>query len=479
MNANRHQKLIIGVIATACILITLPVAAFDMAAPFLDPLQTQPKFIESGAVLPGDIDPVPCPVNKDFATPLELAEAVDLALCNNPSIKATWAAIKIQAGALGEARAAYLPTLAGTANYLQTHTAYPGSSASATSTHGQTIYGTLSWRLFDFGGREANRESANNLLLAAIATHDAVLQKNLAAVVQAYFDAQTAWATVQAKDQNEAIARNTSDSAQRREVHGAVSRGDTLQATTALAKASLEKSRATGDYQKALAVLVYALGAPPQTHLSLADDLKDKGSRETNDLDAWLEIAEKMHPAIRAARAQWESARQKISATRSDGLPTVDFGANYYQNGYPGQGISPTQSRVSNIGVSINVPIFDGFSRTYKIRGAEAQAEQREAELQDTEHNILMDIVKTYADAIASAQNLQTSEKLLNAAQESLNASKRRYDKGAADILEILATQTALSDAHQERIRTLAEWRSAKLRLLTSTGIMGRSALAP
>ncbi len=125
------------------------------------------------------------------------------------------------------------------------------------------------------------------------------------------------------------------------------------------------------------------------------------------------------------------------------------------------------------------MPFFDGFSRTYKIRGAQAQAEQQEANLQDTEYNILMEVVKTHADASASMQNLHASEKLLDTAQASQSSSQRRYEKGAADILEILNTQKALSDAQQERIRSLAEWRSARLRLLANVGVMGREALLP
>ncbi|WP_275584259.1 hypothetical protein [Candidatus Nitrotoga arctica] len=60
-----------------------------------------------------------------------------------------------------------------------------------------------------------------------------------------------------------------------------------------------------------------------------------------------------------------------------------------------------------------------------------------------------------------------------------MSTSQRKYGKGAADILEILNTQTALSDAQQERIRSLAEWRSARLWLLSNVGMMGRSAVAP
>lgn len=462
------------VLGATVMLTTLPASAFDLAAPFADPLQTLPKIIESGVLLPGDSKPAACPVNKDFSVPLTLAEAVDLTLCNNPQIKTAWASIKVQAAAVGEARAAYLPTLSGTTNYQLTRTIYPGSNAAATTSDGESLSATLSWRLFDFGGREANRKSANNLLVSAIAHHDAMLHKILTDVIQAYFDTHTAQATFQAKEQNEAIARNTLETAQRREARGAVSRGDVLQATTALAKATLEKNRAIGGYQKALSVLVYTLGVPTKTHIVPADDLRDTQSLESKNLEAWLEIAEKSHPAILAARAQLESAKHKIIVTRSDSLPTVDANASYFQNGYPGQALSSTQSQVSSVGVSLSIPFFDGFSRTYKIRGAEAQAVQLEAEALDTQHGTLMEVVKAYADASTSLQNLDGSEKLLNAAQESLNTSQRKYEKGAADILEILNTQAALTDAQQERIRSLSEWRSARLRLLASVGLMGR-----
>jgi outer membrane protein len=54
--------------------------------------------------------------------------------------------------------------------------------------------------------------------------------------------------------------------------------------------------------------------------------------------------------------------------------------------------------------------------------------------------------------------------------QAALASVQRKFDKGAADMLEMLSTQAALSDAQQERIRCLAEWRSARLRLLAAAG---------
>ncbi len=82
-----------------------------------------------------------------------------------------------------------------------------------------------------------------------------------------------------------------------------------------------------------------------------------------------------------------------------------------------------------------------------------------------------MEIVRTYADAQTALANLAASESLLQAAQEGVVSSQKRYDRGATDILELLSLQSALSDARQESIRCLAEWNSARLRLLAVSGI--------
>ena len=454
--------------------ISLQAAAFDIVAPFTDPLKTIPKEIKTGVTLPGDAVPIACPTRIDLTAPLTLIDAVDVALCNNPQIKASWANIKVQAGVLGEAKASYLPTLSGTVNGLHSKSE---SSSYDNATDDATIYGAVGWRLFDFGGRKANRQYAESLLTAALAGHNATLQKTLAAVIQSYFEAHTAKAVYEARGKTEAIARETLESAKRREAKGTGATSDTLQAATAHARAALDKNRAQGNYEKALSVLIYTMGIPMQTHVTLADDLADSPGDYDRELSRWLADAQKKHPAILAARAQLEAAEKKITVARSEALPALDLTANYFHNGYPGQAISSNQLNSYTIGLSLSIPLFSGFSNTYKIRGAEAKKEQREAELQDAEHSILMEVVKAYADVGSSLKNLRASETLIEAAQAALATTRRKYDKGAADILEILNAQTAMADAGQERIRCLAEWRESRLRLMANAGFLGREKL--
>jgi outer membrane protein len=423
------------------------------------------------------LEGVPCPVAPEPSKPLSLAKAVDVALCNNPQIRAAWANIRLRAAAVGEAQAAYWPSLSVSASELNDRTGYPGTRFPTTDTTGNMVVGTFDWRLFDFGGRSAASHAAQRLLEAAVASRDATLQKVLGAVVEAYFDAVTAKAAADDKTQDESIARETLASAQRRETQGAGARNDTLQATTVLARASLDKSRASGAYEKALAVLAYALGVPVGSLIDLAGDVDVRTGTEQKDLVSWLKDAEQRHPAIVAARAAVSAAEAQVVVARSAGSPTVDLTANYYQNGFPNEGLTSTNMRVATIGVTVTVPLFDGFATHYSVEAAKATVSLRRAELEDTRQATLMGVVEAYADAQSSLGNLTTSGELLSAAEAAFESSQRRYAQGAADIVELLNAQTALADAKSERIRCLAEWRSARLGLLASAGVLNREDL--
>ncbi len=458
-------------------------SAWGIEFPYMlqEPLLTRPDVLKQGVTLPGDGASLACASqsleSQSLKGPLALETAVDMALCHNPQVKETWAAIKVQAGALGEARAAYMPTLNATVSKLHNDTRYTDGTFPDTSNSGKTKYANLTWRLFDFGTRSANLESANQLLTGALATHDAALQKVLTSVVSAYFDAMTAEATLTARTTTVELATGTLQTTQRREARGVAAVSDTLQARAALAKAQLALSRAQGDSQKTRSVLMYAMGLPTTTPLLLPDEHRSTTYVSVQDLNQWLNDAQERHPAIAAARAQLAASKAKVSAVQAEGLPTLDYTQNHYQNGYPNQGLSSTNSKVNTVGFTLNVPLFEGFARTYKVRGAQAQSEQSEAQLQDTELRILMDVVKAHVDAQSSFENLQASKQLLKAAEASVQSSQKRYNKGAADILELLSTLNILADAQQERVRCLSDWRSARLRLMSSAGVLGRYAL--
>ncbi|WP_039785501.1 TolC family protein [Herbaspirillum huttiense] len=464
---------------TALILMVSLLAAPTGAAPpaRFDPLLARPPELDKGKILPGDDRPTGCATSP--FTPgkvLTLVDAVDLALCHQPQVQASWAAIKLQSSQLGEARAAYLPTLgAGVGQYRESATSDQGSSKRSIG----TLYATLTWRLLDFGGRSANQRAADVLLQAASASQDATLQKAMGNAVGLYYDAHSARAAQQSRERSLALARQILEAAIKREQRGVGALPETLQARTFVARAELELARAIGQHKRALVALAVGLGLLGESEdvpaLTLSSEVEEDPLGLEQNLPGWLQSARQYHPAILAARAQVEAAREKVKVARSEGLPTLDMSASRYINGRPNQGGGNRGDRDTVVGLNLHIPIFDGFANGYKVDGAQAQLEMREAELREVQAQVLGDIATTYAEATTALRSMASARGLLEAAQRSVESVRRKYDTGAADIVEMLNAQTALADAELERIRALGEWRSARLRLLANAGEMGRA----
>jgi len=437
-----------------------------------DPLGANPASLKQGVTLPGDDAPPDCATDHDPGIPLSLAEAADLALCDNPQVRITWAEIREQVAGVGEARAAYLPTASGSFTYQRDATTYPGQPSLDSTVTGHNIYGSVGWHLFDFGSRAANRASANHLLAAALAAHSAELQNVLDSLIGAWFNAMATKSAVDARREADALAKQAVAAAQRREVGGAGTHSDVLLAEVASAKATLALSRSQGEYDKARAVLVYTMGLPPMTEVQLPS-LAATSAAPIGDLDAWMDLAEHSHPELVSAREQWLAAQQKVRSARSDGRPTVDFGANLYENGYPNQGLQNLHNQQFTLGVTVSVTLFDGFTNHYKVEQAKAAADVQQAQYEDDQHKVLMNLVKAHADALASGDNLQASQNYVEASEAAVQSAQRRYAGGAASLLELLTAQTNLADAHQERVRCLTDWNTARLRLMASAGQLG------
>ncbi len=448
---------------------------------FSDPLFSQPERLSTAQAMPGDASPLDC----DASVPtqkLSLTEAIQLALCRHPQIRVAAASIRRQAAQLGESRAAYLPVISMGASQQRQVAQQPDSQFTVQTDRKTTShFVTLTWRLLDGGGRHANHSMARTLLDAAVATHDAELQRLFSLVTAAYFDAQTARANHDFRATSEGLARQTLDASKRLEARGMGSQSQTLQAKVALAKAELERVRARGVHEKSLLALQVTMALPASQWAERSWDIEEDFDESADDLQQalseWVTLATRQHPSLRAARLEADAARDRLRIVQSEGLPTLDFTQSRYVNGRPNQGLSSSRSRETVTGVTLNIPLFEGFSRTYKVSAARAQIDIQEAELSRLEAQVLSEIAKAHAEASAALQNLQSSTALLDASREALAHVRRKFEAGVADISEMLQVQASLADAQQERIRAVSEWRSARLRLLANAGVAGLAAL--
>ena len=171
------------------------------------------------------------------------------------------------------------------------------------------------------------------------------------------------------------------------------------------------------------------------------------------------------HPAIQAARTQWQTARANLKAVQSEGLPTIDLNLGHYRNGRPDTAATAGAPRENVVGLSLNLPLFDGFAHTYKVRTAQTQVEQKAIELQAAEQQTLQDIVQLHAQARAALSNLQAARSLYAISTEAAQSAQRQYERGAADIVQFNQSLANLQQAQGELTRSHTDWNQARLSL--------------
>lgn len=443
------------------VLAAAPGHALAGADPFATEAMTSKSLMRNTEFLP-------CPALA--ATALTLSDVINATLCGNPQTREVWANARAQAAGVGVAEAAWLPTLEG--SVATSHNNNRGGTLATPVTRNQQNYAlSLSWLIYDFGGREARLESARQLLAAANASQDATVQSLFLGAVQAYYQLQSTQAALTAAEEAEKAAQESFHAAEARHQAGAATPADKLQAQTAWSQATLNRIRATGDVRNAQGALANVMGLSAATPLQLATqaDAPPPGEFEAG-VASLIDAAVQRRPDLRAAQAQTQAAQAAVDIARAGGRPSVALGLS--GNEIHSGGVPDTRSAA--LGVTLTIPLFSGFGTTYKIRAAEAQAEAAAAQRDQLKLKVALDVWNSYQSLTTATQTLRSSADLLASAEQSQRMALGRYKAGMGNILDVLNAQSALASARQQRVQSLFSWNVARASLAQAMGTLDR-----
>jgi outer membrane protein len=400
---------------------------------------------------------------------LTLAEVVDLGLRNNPATRLSWANARAAAAAYGSARGAYLPTIDGdvTGTRLKT-VASQGRSAVTQSVLSPSL--SLTYLLFDFGGRSGSVGAARNALLAANYTHNATLQSVVLQVQTAYFQYIANRALLGAQRTTVAEARTNLAAAEERNRVGVATIADVLQARTAASQAELAMEATEGDLQTARGALALSLGLPA----NLPYDVDSAAGQSpvavlADSVDALIAGAVQARPDLAAARAEFEASRSQISVARAKRLPSLVL------NGTGGRTYTTTLPQGGNnyvVSLGLSIPIFAGFSRLYDQREAVAQADAAAARADLLGQQVVFQVFSSYYALRTANRRVRTADDLILSARQSSEVALGRYKAGVGSVLDLLSAQSALADARAQQVLARLEWNTSLAQLAHDAGVL-------
>lgn len=407
--------------------------------------------------------------NIRYDRPLSLSEVAEAALCNNPQTYETYANAKVQAAQLGVAKSAYLPSITNTLNVNEN---FSNSGTQARGSEFSNVGNSLaaSYLLYDFGNRAANLESARQLLQAVSATQSSVVQNVLLSAVRAYYQVQTDIAALAATKEAEYFNLESFKAAEARYKAGVATPADKLQAETAYAQAVLNRVRAEGQLNTDYGVLANVMGLTASTPITLLPpaNAPSNTAEIEQDINQLIEYAHVRRPDLLASEAQLNAAKATIAATRAAAKPTVSVGVS---NSFS-DGSSLTSSNTSTLGLTLSVPLFAGYTPSYRIQAAEATAQVREAQRDRLKLQISLDVWTAFQQLRNAHEAIQSSEVLVKSATESARLALGRYKSGVGNIIDNLNAQNALASANQQRIQAYLNRNISRASLAQAIGTL-------
>jgi outer membrane protein TolC len=407
---------------------------------------------------------------------LTLVEIVDLGLRNNPTTRLAWANAQTAASVYGSERGAWLPTIDGdvTAQRLKT-AASQGRTAVEQSVLTPSV--TLSYLLFDFGGRSGRVAGAKHQMLAASFSHNAAIQDVVLQIQVAYFQYLANRGLLEAQRTTLAEAETNLTAAEERRRVGLATIADVLQARTAASQARLDLQTIEGNVQTTRGALAQALGLPANLPYDVDSSAAAAPVAQLADsVNAVIATALQGRPDLAAVRAEVAAARAGVTEARAALFPSLGFSATA---GRTYATTIPDGATSYSLSLGLTIPIFNGFARQYDLRAAQFEAEAARARAQSLRNDVVFQVFSAYYALQTATRRVATAEDLLASAEQSNQVALGRYKAGVGSVLDLLAAQTALADARAQQVDARLAWSVSLAQLAHDAGVLDPKGSSP
>ncbi|HNI74353.1 MAG TPA: TolC family outer membrane protein, partial [Accumulibacter sp.] len=305
----------------------------------------------------------------------DLLQVYRQALTYDAQYAAARAATEMGREKLPQARAGLLPVISGTANAFWNDSRYEsisssGSSQNYTGKYSSKGYGiTLTQPLFRWQNFLLY-DQAKLLIMQSEANFLQAGQDLMLRVAQAYFDVLLAIENLRAVQVNkEAISQQLAQAKKNFEV-GTATITDTYESQSRYDLAVAQEINAESDLEVKRYALRVLIGADPG-ELSRLKPKAELAPPQPRDMQPWVDAAESGNFAVQAQQAAAEAAKKAIDINRAGHYPTLDAVANYNKSYGPGQfGIGEINTTSNQVGLQLNVPIFQGGAVNSRTREA-------------------------------------------------------------------------------------------------------------
>ena len=372
---------------------------------------------------------------------------------------------------LVQARAALLPTLTYFNQYIYTqgNGTPSGVFVANDGVHVYNSQANLHGELFSVTNLATYRRAM--FAQAATQAKQEIAQRGLVAtIVGAYYGVVAAQRHLTNAEKSLGEAQQFLDITQKQERGGEAAHADVVKAELNVEQRKRDLQDAQLNLEKARLSLGVMLFPNLEQQFTVEDDLTT--TPELPTLPQVQSEAMSRSPDVRAATASLKAANYGITAARGAYYPSLvfDYWYGIDANVFAVRGPEDRKNLGSVAQGTVNIPVWNWGATRSRVRQAELQQRQAQADLMFAQRTLESNISSFYLEAQTALAQLTSLRHSAVLAAESLRLTILRYQAGEATALEVSDAQTTLAAARNAYDDGLTRYRVALAGLQTLTG---------
>jgi outer membrane protein TolC len=185
-----------------------------------------------------------------------------------------------------------------------------------------------------------------------------------------------------------------------------------------------------------------------------------------------MSVDEALHRAYdsrsdyQAALADVRAAEYSRKAAFAEHYPTLSLSGNY---GIAGQHFDSNHG-VFDVRGTLTIPIFQGNLAHGDVLQADAQLQQSRERLENLRGQIDADVRTALLNLESSREQVEVAQSNIALAEQTLSQSRDRFAAGVTNSVEVVQSQEAVANAHNQYISSLYNYNYAKISLARAVG---------
>ncbi len=255
---------------------------------------------------------------------------------------------------------------------------------------------------------------------------------------------------------------------------GVATKADGLSVKVKVNEAEMTLTKVEDGLSLSKMLLCQLCGLDLSTNVVLADEnMNDLPILLKENSEINMETAYASRPELKSLELASVIYKQKVNVTRAEHLPTVALLGNYLvSNPSVYNGFENKFKGMWNVGVMVQVPIWNWGEGVYKTKAAKAEAQIAKYQLQDAREKVELQVNQAAFKVTEAKKKLIMASKNLEKANENLRYATLGFEEGVIAPANVLEAHTAWLSAQSEKIDAQIDIKLTEIYLQKSLGTL-------